>query len=82
MQPSAAFCAPLELGSDEDSDEDADKKKEPLLMQGKSYANHEADAALTEARRAAIDNQKLAPREQRAWQRGSSSCMLRSLQSK
>ena len=32
----------------EDSDEDADKKKEPLLMQGKSYANHEADAALTE----------------------------------
>jgi len=32
----------------EDSDDDATKKKEPLLMQGKTYANHEADAVMTE----------------------------------
>merc|ERR1719491_2462151 len=33
----------------EDSDDDAPKKqKEPLLMQGKTYANHEADSVMTE----------------------------------
>ena len=33
----------------EDSDDDApSKQKEPLLMQGKTYANHEADATLTD----------------------------------
>ena len=33
----------------EDSDDDApNKQKEPLLMQGKTYANHEADSVMTE----------------------------------